>query len=152
VWSRDLVEAHLEVGGERVVVLATHLVSRLFADSDARRRRQAERAREVADRVARAHAGATVLVTGDLNDEPRSWALAPLLGDGAWVSATSGRVPPDDAWTYSHPRYGRSTVDYVVVSRAAARRVVAATILPDPDGAGREWDHRPVVVDLDLRR
>lgn len=82
VFSRDCLEVHLE-GPLAMVLLCNHFKSRLHQghNQDERRRAQAERVLE----LAREQADQPVLVLGDLNDEPDSWALEPLfanLSDG----------------------------------------------------------------------
>ena len=51
LWSRDLVEIHLDIFERPVVLLGNHLVSRLDPSQDGRRLLQAARVREVADHL-----------------------------------------------------------------------------------------------------
>ena len=141
LWPRDCVEAHADAGGgRRLVVVGSHFSSAL-SDDGTRRRWQAGRLREIADGVAAADPWALVLAGGDLNDEPASAALAPLLGDGAWLDT----APPGEA---SWPAASASArFDYLLVGAGAARAVTAAWIDAGADVV-RASDHRPVVVDL----
>ncbi len=142
LWPRDCVEAHLDVaGGRRLVVVASHFSSAL-SDDGTRRTLQAARLRELADAAARS--GACVVAGGDLNDAPGSAALAPLLGDGAWVEPAAG--PLDVAWTWSGGGR-REVLDHLAVPRASAGAVLAAGVAGGADVSAAS-DHRPVVLDL----
>jgi endonuclease/exonuclease/phosphatase family metal-dependent hydrolase len=86
IFSRDCSEYEIALpSGETLLLLINHLKSKGFgtqADSNARRRRQAERVREIYD--AHRQAGiARIAVIGDFNDTPDSEPLAPLLGEGS---------------------------------------------------------------------
>lgn len=84
VFSRDCAEYHLGTPeGERLVVLVNHLKSKGYGSPGdvtgaKRRRRQAERIAAVYAGL-RAEGLTHVAVVGDLNDDPSSAALAPLL-------------------------------------------------------------------------
>jgi endonuclease/exonuclease/phosphatase family metal-dependent hydrolase len=145
LWSRDCVEVH--AGGGGLVLVGSHLVSRLTDPVGDRRRAQAARMREIADGLCERVPGALVLAGGDLNDEPASAALAPLLADGGWID------PLADAgmgalWTWLGVG-GGARLDYLLVARASAWRVVSAAVDDGPDVAAAS-DHRPVVLDLVL--
>jgi endonuclease/exonuclease/phosphatase family metal-dependent hydrolase len=147
LWPRDAVEAGLSIGGLRLVLVATHLSSRLSDPDGARRRIQSARLRELADLAAAADPGALVVAGGDLNDEASAPALAPLFGDGAWLevvgTSDAGR-PPD--WTWSDGRL-RQALDHLAVGAGQAGRVLAGWVADGPDVAAAS-DHRPVVADL----
>jgi endonuclease/exonuclease/phosphatase family metal-dependent hydrolase len=140
LWPRDCVELHVRAEGRRVAVVASHLSSAL-SDDGTGRAQQAARMRAIADGLAATDAGALVLVAGDLNDAPESTALAPLLGDGAWMDPL-----PADAWTWSSATH-RARLDYLLVSRGAAPALLAADVDLGADAAAAS-DHRPVVADL----
>jgi endonuclease/exonuclease/phosphatase family metal-dependent hydrolase len=124
------------------VVFGTHLVSQRDPRKAGRRERQAARARALADEAAARWPDAIVLVAGDLNDEPADPPLAPLLADGTWVDL-GARVPRERAWTWG----GRSRLDYLLVHRRDAARVVAVTVWPGA-AVSRASDHRPVVAEV----
>jgi len=149
LWSRDLVEAHLEIGGRHVILLGSHLKSKRISRSDDRRREQAERMREVADAVRDRWPGALVVIGGDLNDDPDSWSLEPLLEDGVWVDL-GARLPSGSAWTWSG-RPGRSRLDYLIVPSAQASRVRSVSVWSSPS-VMQASDHRPVVAVIELRQ
>ena len=86
IFSRDCPEYEIILpSGNSLLVLVNHLKSKGFgtqADSNARRRRQAERVREIYN--TRRHAGlALIAVIGDFNDTPDSAPLAPLLAESS---------------------------------------------------------------------
>jgi endonuclease/exonuclease/phosphatase family metal-dependent hydrolase len=143
LWSRDCVEVH--AGGGGLVVVGSHLVSRLTDPLGDRRRAQAARMRQIADGLLQRAPGALVLAGGDLNDEPASDALAPLLADGGWADPLAD-AGMGTLWTWLGLG-GGARLDYLLVSRADAWRVVSAAVADGPDVAAAS-DHRPVVLDL----
>lgn len=143
LWPRDCVELHLGVGGDAgLVVVGSHLSSAL-SDDGTRRAEQAARLRAIADGL-RDTGASLVIVGGDLNDTPGSAALAPLLGDGAWVEPAVLLAP--DAWTWSGGGR-RAVLDHLVMHREDAGEILGAAIAEGPDVAAAS-DHRPVVLDL----
>ncbi len=145
LWSRDVLEIHVDLGTRPVVLLGAHLVSRVDAGEDERRRLQAARLRQLADEV---HAGSTataVLIVGDLNDVPGSESLAPLLEDGAFVdlAARQGR---EGVWTWSGGG-AQERLDYALVDAAHRSLVTRVAVQVGADVTAAS-DHRPVVVDL----
>jgi endonuclease/exonuclease/phosphatase family metal-dependent hydrolase len=142
LWPRDCAELHVDAGGRRLAAVITHLSSAL-SDDGTRRARQAARLRAIADGLAAT--GAAVVAGGDLNDEPASAALAPLLGDGAWRDADAG-LAPADAWTWSDGSRRRA-LDHLLVPAAGPLAVLRAEVASGADVAAAS-DHRPVVVDL----
>lgn len=169
VFSRDCPE--LEVGlpdGRRLVVMVNHLKSKgygAFQESNAVRRRQAARVRELYD--ARLASGDDlVVVLGDLNDTPDSAPLAPLLGDGGPRDVSEHPAFDDGGWpgTYTTGRAGNK-IDYVLCSPAVFEAVTAGgvhrrgvwtasgrwemypTLTRAVDAAS---DHHAVWVDVDL--
>jgi endonuclease/exonuclease/phosphatase family metal-dependent hydrolase len=146
LWSRDCVEVHAAAGARRLVVVGTHLASRVSDPDGLRRREQAARMRAIGDGVAASHPGAVVLAGGDLNDAPDAAALAPLLADGAWRDPAA-ELPADAAWTWAGEA-GRARLDYLLVAPGAREALVGARIDRGDEAAS---DHRPVVVDLWIR-
>jgi hypothetical protein len=99
--------------------------------------------RELADALAAA--GGLVVAGGDLNDEGGSAALAPLLGDGAWVEPAAA-LSADEGWTWSGGG-ARETLDHLAVPAARRPAVLFAGVVAGADVAAAS-DHRPVVLDL----
>ena len=148
LWSRDCVELHVEAGGRRLVLVGSHLVSRITDPDGERRAEQAGRMRAIADEVARARPDVALLVGGDLNDELGDPALAPLLADGEYRDAAAG-LPPGEAWTWSGDA-GRARLDHLLLAERDAGALVATHVLGGDDVAAAS-DHRPLAVDLWLR-
>ena len=145
LWSRDCVEASVAAPGGPLVLVGSHLVSRLTDPAGGRRLEQASRMREIADAAEAAHPGALILVGGDLNDDPASLALAPLLADGGWVDAL-GLFGLGQSWTWLGGG-GGARFDYLLLPRGEAWRVLGAAVVEGADVTAAS-DHRPVVVEL----
>jgi endonuclease/exonuclease/phosphatase family metal-dependent hydrolase len=151
LWPRDAVEAELALGAARLVIVGTHLSSRLSDPDGDRRRAQAARLRELADDAAADDPGALVLAGGDLNDEAAVPALSPLFGDGSWldgvgVTASDAAGVGAVAWTWSDGRV-RETLDHLALPETQRGRRLAGWVADGPDVAAAS-DHRPVVLDL----
>jgi endonuclease/exonuclease/phosphatase family metal-dependent hydrolase len=151
LWPRDAVEAEVTLGTARLLVVGTHLSSRLSDPDGVRRRLQAARLRALADAATTAAHGALVLVGGDLNDPATAPALAPLLGDGRWIDgrgATAPSAAPGEAegWTWSDGRL-HEALDHLAMGAARRERLLAGWVADGPDVAAAS-DHRPVVLDL----
>lgn len=151
LWPRDAVEAAVEPGGARLILLATHLSSHLSDPTGERRRVQAARLRQLAEAAVAAEPGALVLVGGDLNDGADAAALEPLFGDGAWLDCAGGaagtawRTGPA-AWTWSDGRR-HEALDHLALRAGQREARVAGWVADGPDVAAAS-DHRPVVLDL----
>jgi endonuclease/exonuclease/phosphatase family metal-dependent hydrolase len=145
LWSRDCVEVHAAAGASRLVLVGSHLASKVGDPEGFRRIEQAARMRAIADAAAARLPSAVVLAGGDLNDDPDAPSLAPLLGDGAWRDP-AGTTPADAAWTWSGSE-GRARLDYLLVHARASDAVLAVRVLAGEDVAAAS-DHRPVALDL----
>lgn len=143
LFPRDCVEAHAALPGRRRLALVGSHLSSALSDDGTRRAEQAARMREIADALA--PGAALVLAGGDLNDAADAPALAPLLGDGAWIDP-AGALPAGDGWTWSGGGT-RAALDHLLVPQAQAGSVVQATVAAGPDVEAAS-DHRPVVLDL----
>ena len=86
VFSRDCPEYTVRVNDTTVIlVLVNHLKSKGYgsqSDSDARRKVQAKRIKEIYD-LRRSQGMAMIAIVGDFNDTPDSDPLAPLLSEGS---------------------------------------------------------------------
>ncbi len=149
LWPRDAVEAEVAIGPARLILVGSHLSSRLSDPGGARRLLQAARMRELADAAARDDPAALVLVGGDLNDEAGAPALAPLFQDGRWLDAVTGggaAAGQVAAWTWSDGQV-HEALDHLGLGAARAGVLLAAWVAGGPDVEAAS-DHRPVVVDL----
>ena len=172
IFSRDCPEFTVQVNETaRVLLLVNHLKSKGFgskAESDARRKAQAKRIREIYD-LRRSQGIDMIAVVGDLNDTPDSDPLRPLLSEGS-----------DLQDIFAHPQFqsdGRSgtfgngnkgdKIDYVLLSPALFERVTAGgvwrkgvwggkngTLFPHYDEMKKPVhaasDHAAVWADIDL--
>lgn len=156
VFSRDCCEYHFKTPmGSRLVVLANHFKSKGYASPGdpvgaQRRFRQAVRvARIYQDLVA---AGQQyVAICGDLNDDPSSEALDPLLGV-AGLSDVSGY--PGFEWNHRHGTYGsgneQEKIDYILLSTALSQRLVGGGVFRKGVWHGNRttdpWDIYPTLT------
>ena len=150
VWPRDAVEARVTAGGSRLLLVFSHLSSRLSDPAGERRRVQAARLRQLADEGAASDPGALLLVGGDLNDEAEAPALQPLFGDGRWLDG-AGRPggaagPGAQAWTWSDGRL-HEVLDHLALRAGRQEALLAGWVADGPDVAAAS-DHRPVILDL----
>lgn len=174
VFGRDCPEYTVALpGGGTLLVLVNHFKSKGYgqaADSNRRRRRQAERVAEIYRRR-RAEGHEHVVVLGDLNDTPDSAPLAPLLVGSAGepsdlrdISAHPGFDDGGYPGTYTTGRAGNK-IDYILCSPAVFAAITAAgifrkgvwtasnrwemypTLTREQDAAS---DHAALWVDIDL--
>lgn len=141
VFSRDCLEAEIELpGGAILTLFINHLKSkycrRKANESDAhfqariqaghdRRQAQAQRIFDhVSDRFEGEHTTALYAVVGDFNDTPWSPYVDVLTRTSRFTDLVGEHRDEDDCWTYYWRSKGRvSQIDYVLASRALARRV-----------------------------
>jgi len=121
IFSRDCVEYEIEIpGGQPIWVLINHLKSKGYGgqgDSNAKRKRQAEKVREILQQYDLTTQ--FVAVAGDFNDTPNSPYLAPLLGL-ADLHDVLTKLPPGNRSTY---RGGAQQIDYLLVSTPLWNRI-----------------------------
>lgn len=133
IFSRDCPEFTVRINDTAtILVLVNHLKSKGYgsaATSNARRRQQAQRVREIYD-LRRTQGHNLIAILGDFNDTPDSNPLEPLLGQGSELRDIS-----------THPNYqsdGRpgtyangtasNKIDYVLLSPALFERVSAGGV------------------------
>ena len=130
IFSRDCLEVELKVPGDKnLFVLVNHFKAKDATPdiSDAKRKSQAtEVSRILRERYNMKND--YVIVAGDLNDEPASAPLKPLMATpGLHNVLDVVNHPKDDRWTYY---YGKekafNTIDYLCVSEALKKRVKMA--------------------------
>jgi endonuclease/exonuclease/phosphatase family metal-dependent hydrolase len=120
IFSRDCPEFSIWApSGATLWVLLNHFKSRGYgakAASDARRRLQAETVRAIYERL-KAEGATMVAVLGDLNDNPESDTLAPLLKDADLkdVSVHPKFAGDDRAGTFKDGN-ARDKIDYILLS------------------------------------
>jgi endonuclease/exonuclease/phosphatase family metal-dependent hydrolase len=133
VFSRDCPEYTVRVNDTTtILILVNHLKSKGYgskAASDARRKAQAKRVREIYD-LRRSQGIDQIAIVGDFNDTPDSGPLAPLLAEGSDLR---------DIFTHSQFQsdgrlgtFGNGTksnkIDYILLSPALFARVTTGGI------------------------
>lgn len=128
IFSRDCAEYFIEVPGlaDRLLVMANHFASKGSDPTGTRRRApQARRVKDIVDQ--RLAQGFThVIVAGDLNDEPDSASLAPLLQGSPLkdaIHAFAAQIDPTGKRLGTYDT-GKAQLDYLLLSApllAAAR-------------------------------
>jgi endonuclease/exonuclease/phosphatase family metal-dependent hydrolase len=177
IFSRDCPEYEIALpSGSTLLLLVNHLKSKGYGGAEAtrRRKRQAQRVREIYEQR-RSEGVDLIAVVGDLNDTPESGALSPLLGKGGTGVAAA---PSDLRDVFTFPGFddgGRpgtfgtankgNKIDYILCSPALFATITAAgvhrkgvwtasgawpmypTLTRAQDAAS---DHAAVWVDLDV--
>jgi endonuclease/exonuclease/phosphatase family metal-dependent hydrolase len=134
VFSRDCCEYHVETPlGTRLVVMANHFKSKGYSSPGdpigaKRRTRQAVRVAEIY-RALRDEGVDHVAIMGDLNDDPSSGALAPLIG---MPGLTDVSAHPAFDWNHRRGTYGsgneKDKIDYILMSDPLFGRVVGGGV------------------------
>jgi endonuclease/exonuclease/phosphatase family metal-dependent hydrolase len=133
IFSRDCAESEIRLpGGKTLWVLVNHFKSKGYgspAANDAKRRRQAERVRQVVDdHLNDGHK--YVAVIGDLNDSPARPPLASLVGNGSPlrdISRFSGFDDGGRPGTHGNCT-ASSKIDYILLSPDLSSLVTAAGV------------------------
>jgi endonuclease/exonuclease/phosphatase family metal-dependent hydrolase len=133
IFSRDCAEFTVQVNeATRVLILVNHFKSKGFgsqAESNARRKAQARRAREIYD-LRKSQGVNMIAVVGDLNDTPDSDPLKPLLSEGSDLRDIS--THPQFQSDGRPGTFGNGTksnkIDYVLLSPALFERVVTGGV------------------------
>lgn len=133
IFSRDSPEYTVRGGGNTsILVLVNHFKSKGYgtqADSNARRRLQAQRVREIYDQR-RAEGVELIAIVGDFNDIPASQPLQPLLGAGSDLRDITDheRFESDGRpGTYLNGAAGQK-IDYLLLSPKLFERVTRGGI------------------------
>ena len=133
IFSRDCPEFTVRVNETaRVLLLVNHFKSKGFgskAESDARRKAQAERVREIYD-LRRSQGIDMIAVVGDFNDTPDSNPLQPLLSKGSDLQdiSTHPQFQSDGRpGTFGNGNKGNK-IDYILLSPALFERVTSGGV------------------------
>jgi endonuclease/exonuclease/phosphatase family metal-dependent hydrolase len=134
VFSRDCCEYHFQTPGRnRLVVLGNHFKSKGYSSpgdpTGARRRtRQAKRVAAIYKGL-RAEGIEYIAITGDLNDDPKSESLNPLLG---LADLTDVSEHPAFDWNHRKGTYGsgneKDKIDYILMSDPLFAKVVGGGV------------------------
>ena len=172
VFSRDCPEFTVRVSETAsVLLLVNHFKSKGYgsmAESDARRKAQAKRVREIYG-LRRSQGIDMIAIVGDLNDTPDSDPLQPLLSEGSDLKDISAH--PQFQSDGRPGTYGNGTksdkIDYILLSPALFERVmtggvwrkgvwggVNGTLFPHYDEMEKvidaASDHAAIWADIDL--
>jgi endonuclease/exonuclease/phosphatase family metal-dependent hydrolase len=153
IFSRDCAEYHLKTpGNDDLVVLVNHFKSKGFgsqAESNAKRKAQAERVRAIYEKLKQAGAK-YVAVIGDLNDTPPSDPLSPLIG-GSDLKDISDFDEFDDGGRPG--TFGNGTaankIDYILLSPALFQKVTGGHYFRDGVWGGKNgtlFPHFPEIT------
>lgn len=134
VFSRDCCEYHFQTPGKnRLVVLANHFKSKGYSSPGdpigaKKRKRQAKRVAAIYKDL-RSEGIEFVAITGDLNDDPKSESLKPLIGL-AGLTDVSEHTAFD--WNHRKGTYGsgneKDKIDYILMSDPLFAKVVGGGV------------------------
>ncbi|MDX2214371.1 MAG: hypothetical protein SFY66_13860 [Oculatellaceae cyanobacterium bins.114] len=132
IFSRDCPEFTIRVGDISLLVMINHFKSKGFgsqATSNAKRRAQAQRVREIYDHR-REQGIELIAIAGDFNDTPTSDPLKPLLAEGSDLNDIT--VHPNFVSDGRPGTYANGTasnkIDYLLLSPALFDRVQSGSI------------------------
>jgi endonuclease/exonuclease/phosphatase family metal-dependent hydrolase len=132
VFSRDCLEVEVILpDGDPLYILCNHFKSRGYdfdGTSDTKRRRQANRVAQILDKYRLTID--RVVVAGDLNDDPTSPPLKPLVQDvNNLYDVLEEQYPADVAkrWTYHYDNFEQ--IDYLLVSRPLRNAMTDAGVI-----------------------
>lgn len=171
IFSRDCLEVEIKISDSRSLhLLCNHLKSQGYgsqASNDKKRKRQAERIRRILENYDLTKDW--VVVAGDMNDDPTSAPLQPMLQVPDLTDVLSLQFAGSaDRWTYSY-RGDFQQIDYLLVSKPLKERFQSAVIerrgiyglnrltsgaeseFPSVDRASNAAsDHAAIVAEFDL--
>jgi endonuclease/exonuclease/phosphatase family metal-dependent hydrolase len=166
IFSRDLLEVEIldpETYVPVLTVFVTHLKSKFTDPSLKGKEKEAAQQQATHNRTRQAMAISQIIkrrfpnpltglyvIMGDFNDTPNSAALAPLLRDPELnLFDVLSPLPEGQRWThYWSEKKESSQLDYILLSPAMRRRMVAGSAHVVQRGNSTGSDHRPVYVDV----
>lgn len=138
-FARELLEAHFEHNGERIIAFSAHFKAKRN-DDPAWRLGEARGARTIAEASQAEFPNALVYLGGDLNDEPGSPPLVALTGSDGLVLVTR-ELAAEDAWTYGF--VSKSAIDHILyIATDKVSHIAEQTeVMRDTSGAFAGSDH-----------
>jgi endonuclease/exonuclease/phosphatase family metal-dependent hydrolase len=133
IFSRDCPEYTIWVDGSTsILILVNHFKSKGFGnsrDSNAKRKLQAQRVREIYEQR-KAEGVEYIAIVGDLNDTPDSEPLSPLIGDDSDLKDISEHPEFDSDGREGTYKNGTASekIDYILLSPALFDKVSAGGI------------------------
>lgn len=123
LFSRDCLEAEIDVAGKPLVLYVNHLKSMMGGRDKTHDRRQLQAARvaEIVDaRWKKLGYQGNFVVLGDMNDYPgQGTALDPLLNHKGLDNVLT-RLSPDEQWTHFYSKGEYRQLDYLLLSKSLA--------------------------------
>ncbi|WP_342374559.1 endonuclease/exonuclease/phosphatase family protein [Myxococcus stipitatus] len=146
-FSRELLEVHLDVKGQQVIVFAAHYRSKVD-DDPGRRYAEADATRDIMTQAAARSPRALVVLGGDLNDVPGSPPLLALELNASLTRVAKDR-PDSETWTYVYSGQ-RQAIDHLYIANGAAGTYVPGSFRAAREGGGGFGgsDHAAVVADF----
>lgn len=158
-FARDLFRVQVQVNDVRnldlfVVHFKSKISSKGDPDSAAWRLAEATMARSIIDGILQSDPGGWLAIVGDFNDTPETKTIAaftdwgPLRTPG--LTDVHADRTPERRITYLHKPY-RSTIDYILVSPALAKRYISnsSRVLTDEDLLSGS-DHAPIAASFNI--
>jgi endonuclease/exonuclease/phosphatase family metal-dependent hydrolase len=137
-FSRDCPEFYVELpSGEQLVVLPNHFASKGSDRTGARRKVQASAVKRIYEQLRKQHK--LVLVAGDLNDDPKSAALRPLLRRTDLTDAMALPLYSGLPGTYQRATAAQK-IDYLLMSPALTKRVTQVDVFRKGFYAPTKWE------------
>lgn len=124
IFSRDCLEVEVLLpDGKSLHVLSNHFKSRGYdydGTANEKRERQAKRVAEILDKYDLSND--LIIVAGDLNDNPTSAPLQPLLNIPNLFDVLALQFPNEPAkrWTYHYDKFEQ--IDFILISRSLKDR------------------------------
>lgn len=125
IFSRDCLEVDIQLtkAGKTLTLFVNHLKSK-FAETDAdrksgdaKRERQADEVKKIVNARFPDLGKGLYAIVGDLNDEPRSKPLAPLMKNTPFVNAVERIVDENERWTHWYRGENQvSQMDFLLLS------------------------------------
>lgn len=159
-FARDLLQVNVTTpSGKTLEVYIVHLKSKLNSPDDPKsgkwRLAEARGVRKVLEARLLQDRSALFCVMGDFNDTPESPALQELLqarvGDGPLLIDGHGSLPKDKRITFPSKKYGKETIDYILLSPELSKHVKpdSARVVDDAE-MYEASDHLPVTLTVDV--
>ncbi|MEM6755873.1 MAG: endonuclease/exonuclease/phosphatase family protein [Planctomycetota bacterium] len=158
-FARDLLRVTIALPGERTLeFFNVHFKSKGSRDGDPQstgwRSAEAQRSREIVNRLLADDPDALVAFVGDYNSRPTDPATSRFLdpdGPGTALIDVMADVPEEQRYTYVYGNFPAAVIDFIAVSPALRAHLVpgSAKVMPKT-AATRGSDHLPVVAAFDI--
>jgi endonuclease/exonuclease/phosphatase family metal-dependent hydrolase len=147
-FSRDLLEVHLDFGGQRVVGFAAHFRSQ-FNDDPGRRLAEAQMAHTIITARTTTFPDAVVVLGGDLNDTPGSPPINALDANGTLQRVAADRGAAAGTYVYNG---SLQAIDHIYLGRDSAGSYIpgSAQVVGDPASGYSSSDHAALRAQVSL--